>query len=90
MVEITALQTLNHKPLVGNEGQCECFFALTNKTRINIRAGRGNGRKELQLCQTRGHAPLLHSTESELVSLNVVSVGAVCDDRNYSVTNAEP
>ena len=29
-------------------------------------------------------------TESELASLKVVSVGAVFDDRNYSVTNAEP
>ena len=58
--------------------------------RINIRAGRGNGRTEFQLCQTRGHAPLLLLTESELASLYVVSVGAVFDDRNYSVTNAEP
>ena len=33
-----------------------------------------HGWTEFQLCQTRGHAPLLHSTDPEIASPNVVSV----------------
>ena len=77
---------MNSVPTLSNKGACP----LVAFDRIGILISAVKRVDSVPFCQTRGHAPLLLLTESELASLYVVSVGAVFDDRNYSVTNAEP